>query len=92
MDRVSLIDSEGNLYSTEPPIQTMHSIQDQNLDSSSPRNTRINRISGVEWCFWAISSDLEVQLYVHSRKNPISAVVATYENQVRGSLFKLGII
>jgi len=81
MDKVSLIDLDGKLFIAEPP--------DQLLKELSPSKCkRLNRISSSDWCFWAISSDLEVFLYVNNRENPISANVTTYENQVGFNLKK----
>ena len=75
MDRVSFIDLDGKLFITEPPDQGL-----QELPASKYK--RLNRVSSSDWCFWVVSSDLEVFLHVNSRENPILACVTTYENQV----------
>ena len=84
MDKISLIDSDGNLYNSEPPNLSLDLVYDQTSNHSTsiaPRIKRLNRVSSANWCFWAISSDFEVNLYVHSSKHPISAVVGTYGHQ-----------
>lgn len=57
MDRVLLIDYEGQVYEVEPPNQNLSLIVEKNLNSF---NKRLIRISNCEWCFWGISSDFEV--------------------------------
>jgi hypothetical protein len=75
MDRVLFIDLDGKLFITEPPDQGLQEI-------TASKHKRLNRVSSADWCFWVVSSDLEVFLHVNSRENPISACVTTYENQV----------
>jgi hypothetical protein len=57
MDRVLLIDNEGQIYEVEPPNQNLNLIVEKNVNSF---NKRLIRISNCEWCFWGISSDFEV--------------------------------
>ena len=79
MDKIYLIDMNGRLFSVEPPNHVLSELR---------LNKRLNRRSSCEWCFWAISSDMEVHLYVYARKSPIAVCVTTYENQVKYSLFQ----
>lgn len=77
MDRVLLIDEEGNLFKLEPPNEYLVHIYDKVNDTK-----RLNRISNCDWCFWAIDSDFEVKLFVYARKYPFEIQEQTYENQV----------
>lgn len=77
MDRVLLIDNEGNLFKLEPPNENLTLIYDKVSNTK-----RLNRVSNCEWCFWAIDSDFEVRLYVYQRKFPIQVLEQTHENQV----------
>lgn len=83
MDRVTMIDQNGHLYFIEPPSSTVYELFDRNLNA--PERV-INRVSNSEWCFWAITADFEVCLYVYQRTFPIQAIVSTYQNQVFNSL------
>ncbi|CAF1110833.1 unnamed protein product [Brachionus calyciflorus] len=76
MDKLLLIDKEGNLYNLEPPDETLKLIENNNFN-------RLNRVSNSDWCFWCINSDFECQLYVYRPFNYIEIVEETYENQRR---------
>ncbi len=87
MDRVTMIDQNGRLFFMEPPHAVVYELFDRDL--AAPERA-INRVSNSEWCFWAVTADFEVCLYVYQRNFPIQAVVATYENQRRSSLLTSG--
>ena len=86
MDRVLLIDDEGRVYYVEPPDENVHELLDKNATSK-----HVNRISGCEWCFWAINSDFQVCLFVYDKQSRFEVIEITYENQVRVSLFFWGL-
>lgn len=68
MDQVLLIDEDGGLFKLEPP--------DSNIQRLNENTIRLNRVSSSEWCFWSISSDFEIFLYVYERQAPIQAIVS----------------
>ena len=68
MDAVLLLDQEGSLFRLEPPGELLTPVV-ETADSSQENSysTRLNRIASSDWCFWAINSDFEIQLFVYER-------------------------
>ena len=74
MDRVYLIDHSGKLFFIEPPNEYIREL--------IYPNKKIIRISQCQYCFWAITADFEINLYIYQKNNPIQVIESTYENQV----------
>lgn len=80
MDNVLFLNKEGKLFNLEPPSPYLYSIFDDSQTASY--ETILNRISNTDWCFWAISANFEVKLFVYDRDDPITVNECVYENQV----------
>jgi hypothetical protein len=89
MDSVVLVDSQGNAFRLEPPNEKMSQIIESNLDIRSDEffdifhATKLNRVSNCSWCFWSITADFEIKLFVYKTAFPIQVVVSSYENKVK---------
>ena len=82
MDRVMAVTNDGRLFYFEPPNESMVSIENRSLKSSSKP---VSRISVSDWCLWAINYDSELYLYVHARRQPIQVLESVLEDQKRYS-------
>lgn len=81
MDNVLLLNNEGKLFYLEPPSPNLYREFDDTV--IPPFESTLNRVSQSDWCFWAISVDFEVKLFVYDRDEPIQVNECVVENQVR---------
>lgn len=81
MENVLFLNNEGKLFNLEPPNIGMQPKFDENVTASY--ETALNRISNSSWCFWAISAEFEVKLFVYDRDDPIQVNECIFENQVK---------
>ena len=79
IERVLLIDDEGRLFSLNPPHEFLTPLTDS---GSFYGCKRLIRVSSCDWCFWSISSEFEINLYVYKRNVPIEVAECTFENEV----------
>ena len=88
MDSALLLDVRGNLFRVEPPNEKLTQISDGSFGRSDegyfdfPGDTKLNRVSNCSWCFWSITADFAIRLFVYKPVLPIQVLVCSYENQV----------
>ncbi len=91
MDTVLLVDERGDVFQLEPPNETISQIFERSLNGSDFFDgffdTKLNRVSNSSWCFWSISTDFQIKLYVYKTTSPIQVVVYSYESKVGISVF-----
>lgn len=73
MNRLYLIGEEGNILFIEPTNEHLELL---NL------NSNLRKISSNSWCFWCLSSNFQLKLYV-PKLIQIRFTAETYENQVK---------
>ncbi len=78
-ERVLIIDGDGRLFAINPPHEFLIPLADS---SSFYGSKRLIRVSSCDWCFWSVSSEFEVNLYVYKRDVPIEVAECTFENEV----------
>lgn len=80
MDNVLMLNNEGKLFYLEPPSPSLY----QEFDDAGIASfeSKLNRVSNADWCFWAISVDFEVKLFVYDRDDPIQVNECVVENHV----------
>jgi hypothetical protein len=86
MDTVLLVNNKGDVFQLEPPSETLYQIFERTLNRSDFFDdffdTKLNRVSNSSWCFWSITTDFQIKLYVYKSNSPIQVIVYTYENKV----------